>query len=917
MRKLLFFAVLFLVGCTQVDTEEKKEKINAVFAIGTEENPLARMEYDQLRYASPLVGKIPANMTQMEYAFVQSMPKSINSDFDWFWRGPQNQGGRTRALALDILDETRILAGAVSGGLWISENGGESFEKAHTSLMSHSITCISQDKRAGFENIWYYGTGEQSGNSSDLVGHGIYKSVDNGWTWTILEATLPDSAQTISSQGDFNYVRDLVVNPTNGEIVAATFAGIFRSNDGGDTWQNELVIDGDPNGFGYVNFGNLANIDVTSDGVYYATLSRDGSDRGIWRSTDGDTWIDITPTGFASSYRRIESGIAPGDENQVYFIVDAQTNPLLDEVHQLWKYKYISGDGTGAGGVWTDKTANLPSGTCTGFYDFDFGYYQSQGGYDMYIKVHPTDTNIVFLGGTNIYRSTNGFSINDAEWIGGYQCDAATPSNYIWPNHHPDQHVAIFLPSNPNVMLSAHDGGLSKINDCLSTDIEWQSMNNGYGTTQFYTVAIEQGEAESEQIVGGLQDNGTFLTNTINALQDWNMVFYGDGAYCAIDEGRNNYYLSWQGGKTFKFSIDEDNNVDGLTRIDPIGGSDYMFINPFILDPTDNNTMYLAGGQYIWKNDSLADIPLVGEEYNALSMGWTRIDESDVSSVFGADPRISALDMSVSTDTVLYYTSESGGVYKLIGLDTENYQRINLRDNSIMPSGAFPSCIEVNPENADEVLLTFSNYEVESIFYTVDGGDNWEDVSGNLEENSDGTGAGPSANWAHFYTKDGETTYFVGTTSGLFSTETLQSDMTVWAREGVETIGNVPVAMIVSRPYDNNIVVATHGNGMYSTKQFISNVNDINLVENGFYMGNPFPNPASDKVKMEYRIDESADVSIKVIDVFGREVATLVEGTVKAGTYEARWYPQNATGNYFIVMDVDGQKQSRKVIVAQ
>lgn len=889
--------------------------ISDLYSLGDGENGLARLEYQKLRIQNPYTGEVPNNIAQREYEFINSLPQhKALSDFTWQQRGPANVGGRTRAIALDLNDENRILSGGVSGGLWVSENGGQSFEKLTTNLMLHSITSIAQDPRNAFRNVWYYGTGELSGNSADLEGHGIYKSIDNGLTWSLIPSTSNDSANSVSNLGDFKYVQDVKVNPINGDVVAATYAGVFLSQNGGDSWQNVLKADGSPNGFGYINFGNQVSVDIGMGGVYYATLSSDAQDAGIWRSVDGLNWTDITPNGFPASFRRIESDFNPFNFNELLFVVDASTNPSVDN-HELWHYTFLSGDGSGSNGNWEDRTDNLPAGDCLGFYDFNFGYFQTQNSYDMLIAYHPSQEDVVFIGGTNLYRSTDAFtSQNNYLWIGGYQCDALNPSNYIWPNHHPDNHLLVFLPSNDEVMISAHDGGLSLTQDCLASTVVWESANNGYGTSQFYTVAIEQGNTDSDVIIGGLQDNGTWLTTSPDPYASWVNTFYGDGAYCAITENGSNYYVSWQGGKTFKFDIDQNGQTTALTRIDPTGASNYMFINPFILDPNDDNIMYLPAGSHVWKNDSLDDIPLLNDEYNDITTGWTRINESSTNTAFSSSNYISAIGMSKQNSDILYYGTYNGLVYKLSGLLTGNLIKENLK-RSNMPSGAYVSSIIPNPSNANEVLISYSNYEVESMFYTEDGGTSWDNISGNLEQNPDGSGAGPSINWMHWYQDEQDTLYFCGTTSGLFATTFLDAENTVWERQAVNEIGNVPVTMITSRAFDKNIVVATHGGGIFSTKEYNVGINDqpeMDLINVAF----PFPNPASSRIQLNLELDFNAELSVQVYDVLGVLIENVSNEFRSKGKHEFKWSTAKYNdGTYFVCVRVKDQIVTRSFLV--
>ncbi|MFT4968325.1 MAG: hypothetical protein ACI9O4_000053 [Chitinophagales bacterium] len=917
MMKYILLGI-FLLAVSACTNPNDQHAITDVYSLGDGENGLARQDYEWQRLHNPVSGEIPADITLAEFQFISNLPirKSL-SDLTWQQRGPVNIGGRTRALALDVNNENRILAGGVSGGLWISENGGQSFNKVTTNLMLHAITSIAQDVRIGFQDTWYYGTGELSGNSADLEGHGIYKSSDNGATWSILFSTLNDSSNIVSNLGDFKYVQDVKVNPVNGDVVVASFAGIFISQNGGNSWQNVLIADGSPDGFNYVNFGNQNSVVVNDNGEYYATLSVDAQNAGIWRSTDGITWVDITPNGFPASFRRNECDFNPFDNNELLFIVDATTNPSVDN-HELWHYTYLSGDGSGINGTWEDRTVNLPDGDCLGFYDFNFGYFQSQNSYDLLIAYHPSVEDLVFIGGTNLYRSTDAFqSTTNYKWIGGYQCDALNPSNYIWPNHHPDNHVLTFLPSNNSVMISAHDGGLSITQDCLASSISWESMNNGYGTSQFYTVAIEQGNTNSDFIIGGLQDNGTWLTNSIDPNDAWVNTFYGDGAYCAIAENQSSVYVSWQGGKTFKFDIDQNGQTTGLTRIDPIGGADYRFINPFILDPNDDNTMYLPAGRYIWKNDSLDAIPLINDEYNALGQGWTRINESISNSGISATPNyISAIGMSEANSDVLYYGTHNGIVFKLSGVLTGTLLKENLKQSNL-PSGAYVSSIVPNPNNEDEVLLSYSNYETESIFFTNNGGDTWTNISGSLEENPDGSGAGPSVNWMHLYQDNEDTIYFAGTTSGLFATNELQAENTIWERQAINEIGNVPVSMITSRTFDKNIVVATHGGGIYSTKQFEVGIKAVNELEH-IVLGFPFPNPSSSSIKLSLDLTAKSNISMKVFDLLGVYMETLVDGELNEGKHQLKWSTSAYSEGMYIVAVNDGKSiVSRKFSVVR
>jgi hypothetical protein len=914
------FAVLCICSL-QLFYKSQPQRVKNLYGSGEIEGHNEYLEWQYLRLRNPQTGLIPQNIREKELAFAATLPAytDANRSTNWQTRGPINLGGRTRALAIDVADENNILAGQVSGGMWRSTNGGQSFSKVIPQLQMQSVSCIAQDKRAGHTSTWYYGTGEHYGLvsatsfSSQFSGDGIYKSTDNGVTWNKLPSTASGTPTTLYQKRDFDFVWEMVTNPTNTaqeEVYAAVVNGVWRSIDGGTSWTPVLGLDTAASA-GISEYTDLA---ITSTGVLYATVSTGSASKGIWRSTDGLNWVNIMPANFGSSYDRIEMGISPSDENLIYFI--AQTPGVGTTGHSLWKYRYLSGNGTGAGGKWTNLTTNIPDDHCTGFYTFDFAEYSSQSSYDMYITVHPNDTNIVMLGGTNIYRSTTGFTTPDYTWIGGYNCDTATPSNYIYPNHHPDQHKLLFLPSNPSAVISATDGGVMKSDDVLAPTVTWNIIGNGYATGQFYTCAIEPGNTSDGTIIGGLQDNGSYFTNTQDYTQAWKHVFYGDGAYCAIARNKTNYYLSWQTGKTFKFDIDANGNEIGKTRIDPTGASGFQFINPFILDPMNDSIMYLAGGRYIWRNNDLTSIPITGNEYNAISTNWIRMNGSFLGSGIAA-PYISTLDMSEVDNNKLYYGTTSGKVYRLDSCRTGNTGAKTDISGANFPVGAYVSCVEVDRLSNSNLMVSFSNYEVPSIFYSSNGGSTWDDVSGNLEQNTDGSGNGPAVYWVHVYNDGTNTVYYAGTSIGLFSTETLQGAATIWTQEGTTTIGNLVVNMIVSRPFDNSIVVATHGGGIFSNKIFTPSA--INAIDKNNSSLKAYPNPFTNNLQIEVSDLQQGNVLVEITDISGNVVRRL-NTSHSVGNYNYTWDGTDAkhtampSGQYIISVSSGKLRAVKRVV---
>ena len=744
------------------------------------DDPAARLEFEFLKTRNPVTGKVPLNIREKELGFAEmtqsgsAIPLAAGDiSTAWINRGPNNVGGRTRALAIDVDTENTILAGGVSGGMWKSTDQGASWSKTTGSTELQSVSCIAQDLNSTNNDTWYYGTGEFSGNTAGsqgafYLGDGIYKSIDNGDTWTLLPATASASPQ---STNDFDVNHEIVVNPTNGDVLVANLGGIYYSNDGGMTFSQEL-----DNGFGW------SDVVMSPGGVAYAVLETGG----IFSSTDGTTWSDIGtngPTFFTED--RVELAIA--NENSLYLLGE-ENNTNENGDHKLWHFN----DATD---TWTDLSANVPQlGGQT-------GTLNSQGGYDLLIKVQPGNDNLVVIGGRNLWRSTDGFTTtSNTSWIGGY-----TPQNNsfnLYSNHHPDQHAFLFLSSN--TAISGTDGGLHFTVDITaestttpSEEVTWTSLNNGYLTTQVYALSAGPGD----RVFAGFQDNGTWGTISGNEKSDWTEIFSGDGGYSAWTDDGTTRIVSVQKGQIFRLSFDNaddlvPSNPSGI-EITPTGYSSSLFIVPFYLDPGDDNVLFLGGDKDLFVNSQVATA--------TSNNGWKSI-------ALGATGEIS--EIGLSEFGVAYIGTSDGEVYRVDDAISSS-PSVTEVTGSGFPNG-YISGVAVNPFRPNEALVCFSNYEVISIFHTDNSGSTWTDVSGNLEENLDGSGDGPSIRSVRIL-GDGDR-FFAGTSTGVYSTDVLNGTGTMWVQENSPGLGNVVVEHMIVRENDGTalVVAGTHGNGVYS-----------------------------------------------------------------------------------------------------
>ncbi len=880
------------------------------------EDPNARAEYESRMLIDPATGRIPDNIREKELEFAKTLPKveslslsksSGVNNLTWSARGPINRGGRTRALGVDIRTQTpgsvTIIAGGASGGIWKSTDDGATWANKLSPNSIHSTTSIAQDTRSGHEDTWYVGTGERASNllggySTLYLGDGIYKSTDNGETWALLPSTSNGSPQQYSSA--FDFVFDIAVNKATGSVFAAASNTIQRSTDGGSTWSTVR---------GSLQNNAYTDVQITSTGVIYATIQSGVTNPGIWRSSDdGATWTSITPSTWPSSYGRTVLGIAPSNENVVYFW--AYTGSGTTKT-QFWKYSYPgSGDGSGDAN-WTNLTANLPAPTG------NVAGINVQGAYDMIIRVKPDDSLFVVIGGTNLYRSTDGFTTavsatGSTGWMGGY---AIANDVTQYANHHPDQHSLVFLTgANTKVLYSGHDGGLSRTNDVTASSVVWNSLNLGYVTSQFYSLAIDPVTANDNHIIGGLQDNGNYFTSSSNYSNNWTQLeLGGDGGITAITGGHTYYYFETQNGNVWGFQLNSNTGqYTNYVNVQPVYNTNYLFVTPFMLDPNNSSIMYLAAGDSVWRNSNL-----LGITWGSQSRTYTNWDSLTHTST-GAT--ISALGISKAPANRLYVGGSNGTLLRIDSANTGDPTSTNLTSaltSAGASSGAYINCIAVDPSNADKVFVVYSNYSVRSLFVTTDGGTTWQDVSGNLEQNSNGSGNGPSCRWVGYLDDGANGTFYVATSTGLYSTSNLNGSSTVWAQEGSSTIGSVVCPMVVTRQADGLVALCTHGSGIYSANQsFVAVDNVKSTTPTQFALNQNYPNPFNPSTNISFALPSPNNVKITVYDITGKKIADVLNQALSAGLHTVNFNAANlASGTYIYRIQAGDFVEAKKMVL--
>lgn len=883
----------------------------------------AELEYNKTR--NPQSGVIAPDIRSKELRFTSGIPMAANLSRgqDWIHRGPFNTGGRILCIAFDVEDELHMLAGSASGGMFQSFDGGGHWEKVTPPDAEQSATCIVQDTRPGKTNIWYYGTGELLSTTNRNVstkvrtigiGNGIFKSTDNGNTWEALPYT--QNGEPGQLENVFQGVWSLVIDPLTLDkdiVYAACYGAIMRSEDGGESWA--------------ITLGDLANksfctdVDITSDGILYAALSTYTSSNmrpsksGIWRSENGISWTKISPDNFPLDTRVMKLAIAPSNQKVFYLMTEHPSdvlvpyNGVFNSDNSFWKYTEGTG---GQAGNWEDRTEFM-----YGHGKGDFLSYPdaliSYGGYTYTLAVKPDNEDVVIIGGMSAFRSLNGFADSLAtKWIGGDPYDM--DSTHLL---HPDQHAMAFLPSNPDIFYAGCDGGIQRTENIMADDIIWDRKNTGLVSSQFYSVSVDQQGEGDDFVLGGLQDNCWYYSPTDDPSDWWFSVdLYYDGFSCKVADYHEYAIVAAYSGNIWTSRFDENLHTQNiyyqtpdtlLSFYNPIIGSNpiFPFYCNFALDPNDNSTLYLPTINSIWRKTGMMESSL---DTSLRNTGWENLSNISLSE----SVEITALALSTSPANRLYFGTDNSHIYRLDNANAGNPVPVEITSPEF-PVNAYTACIDVNPTNADEVFAVFSNYEVRSIFYSDDGGLNWSHQGGNLEEYPDGSGAGPSVRWVKSLDNEGSPVYFAGTSTGLYSTTSLQGDSTIWQKEGKETIGSILVDMIDARESDKFVAIATHGNGVYSV-----NYNPQSGIEEdhlGEITTKCYPNPFIENIKVEYELKHMETVNIIISDLLGRTLMKIQKEKENPGIHKISLKTgELIPGTYILKIIVGNKTYSHKIL---
>ncbi len=720
---------------------------------------LAWLQYQELT-KDPTLGYTPNERLYQAYLYAEQLRKqnvglktnAAIAGVQWYERGPNNVGGRTRAILLDPNDATKktVFSAGVNGGLWKTTDitvGSPTWVPVNDFFNNLAIMSIVANPNNPLE--MYFCTGEGYGNIDAARGQGVWKSTDGGITWNQLPSTT-----------GFTRCQRMIVTQAN-TVLVATNAGLRRSTDGGLTWTTPLA-------------GFIYDVEQAANGDIYATPAG-----GISKSiTDGATWTTLT---LPIAADRVEVACAPSDANYVYALVEN-----LNVVNGI----ILS---TNAGATWTVRTEPVDADGGIPATDFSRG----QAWYDLCIAVSPTNRDHVFVGGIDLFKSTNGCNTwqQISHWYGGFGFQEV----------HADQHWIYFEPGNPDVIYFGNDGGIYRTTNGTAAIPTITQKNSGYNVTQFYACASGP-IAGSNYFLAGAQDNGSqqFSFPGMNSTIE---VTGGDGAYCHIDQDQpqfqwtsyvqNNYFRSNNCGQSFT----------SVTLSSNTGAS---FINPTDYDNVAN-IMYCsnAPGNYVrWDN------PQTGSTHSVINIA-----------AFGGGD-VTHINATTNTANRVFFGLNNGRVVLADNAHTATPTATHINNGAGMPATSV-SCIAVEQGNDNHLLVTYSNYGVNSVWETTNGGATWTSVEGNLPD---------MPVWWAIFNPSNPDQAMIATELGVWTTDDLNGTSTVWGPSSTG-LANTRVTMLQLRASDNLVVASTHGRGLFTTDIFMNPTPDFTVNTRVAYVG--------------------------------------------------------------------------------
>ncbi len=626
-----------------------------------------QMNTEKYVYPSGDMFNISARLSAANDRFksAATTPLSRSTHGNWISEGPTSYtpgngwnggNGRVNCIGFNPSAPNTIYAGTPAGGLWTSTNSGTTWQSQTDGLPSVGVSGIAVNYNNA--NIIYLLTGDgDAGHTSSI---GVIKSIDGGVTW------LP-TALSFSATGTVRGFK-LLMHPTDPNILfVAASNGIWHTINGGDTWIQENAS----------WFTDIEFMPGTPANMYAVSLSN------FYRSSNtGDTWTIDNDADFPASWSRMAIGVTPANVNYVYLLFGGHINGTGSGKFSGF---YRSTDG-GADFALHTTTPNLLGYSSTGADSVH------QASYDLAIAVDPSDADIVYVGGINVWKSTNGGLT--ASWtISSHWYERDNMIGYT----HADIHSLEFSGTS---LFCGSDGGIFRSIDAGNN---WTNLSSGLANMQFYYLDVE-----TTIFAGGTQDNG--CNQWTSAIDNATHSIGADGFACLINY--NNTDIRYQSDQSNKWrSID---GGDSFTEIS-VSGIDSYWDADWIMDPFDPQRLFVASGD-IWRTTT----------GGTGGTPWT-----DLNSGFSGTHFITSMAQAIS-NTNQFYASD--GLVLRRSDDVLAATPTWADKTAGLPvASAMISDIAIDPTNSQRLWVTFYGLSNgNKVFFSSTGGDSWTNESGTL-----------------------------------------------------------------------------------------------------------------------------------------------------------------------------------------
>lgn len=795
--------------------------------------------------------------------------------------------GRLNCIAFDPTNPDILWAGSSQGGVWRSDNHGESWQPMNEGLPTLRISDIAVDPNN--PQTLYVCTGDYGYLTFDVVlqgratnyGFGIYKSTDGGNSW--------QATGIVDQLGSFDnsLMRRTFIDPANSDnLLAAGVSGIWSSDNGGDTWslwapptQDLIIWD--------------IEQDMNNPNTFYATS-------GYMRSKEAGRAAILKSENFGKTWRILNTGIPEVDEVQRIEVCTAPSNSdyvyaLTCGINEGFYALYRSVD---AGETWEERSSvEAGDPNILGWFNGDpfFGDEGGQGTYDLAIIVDPENEERIFTGGVNMWGSEDG----------GETWDIVSFWVYVFGESvHADQHQFKYNPANQTYYV-CNDGGLYTTQDiqlgsldeaaacvdittfeirqdCYELPTVWKNISGGLNITEFYRIGLSQDNEDF--IMAGSQDNGTFYK-----LPDrWAHAFGGDGMECMIRPDNPEFIYATNPGGALSSSEDGGVNWEFGLEEDIINEEEGIWVTPYEMHPEDPSTLF-AGFRNLWRsNDAgkswrrLSDFPAIPSG-NFVNFTWD-------------------FEVSPSHPSVIYvakaFLPRAGANAELWRSGDDGITWVDMSEG-LPVNQAFINYIAVDTNDPDRLWVVFGGFiEGEKVYESSDGGLTWLNISEGL----------PNVPVNTIVNQSGKSDYlYIGTDVGIFYRNNSSG---TWQAYN-ENLPLVIISELETHEKTGKLYAGTYGRGVWMADLFEDEADDgvedpdevTSTDAFDFYQTQVslFPNPATDRLTLHIEnLQSTNDLRFELADIMGRTIRDEMFKVSESSFSQSVDIADLKTGLYFI-----------------